>query len=104
MNEQKQERQQIFYAWLAQIPTGQVVTYGQLAKLAGLGNAARWVGRELGRLPEGSSLPWHRVLNHAGRISLPAGPTRDEQIQRLLAEGVIVCNGRVSLADFQWQP
>lgn len=104
MNEQQQERVQIFYSQLAQIPSGKVVTYGQLAQLCGFGNGARWVGRQLGRLPEGSNFPWHRVLNHAGRISLPPGDTRDEQIQRLLAEGVIVCDGRVSLRDFQWRP
>ena len=62
---------QQLYAWLAQIPPGHVVTYGQLAKLIGRPNGARWVGRQLGRLPSGSTLSWHRVLNARGCSSLP---------------------------------
>lgn len=103
MSTKHDEQMAAFYAQLAMVPAGKVVTYGQLAQMLGLGNGARWVGRQLGRLPEASSLPWHRVLNHAWRISLPPAAGRDEQIARLLAEGVIVCNGRVSLADFQWR-
>jgi len=99
----RQERLQLLYSQLAQIPPGRVVTYGQLARLAGLGNAARWVGRQLGQLPAGTALPWHRVINHAGRISLAPGAARDEQIRRLHSEGIIVCNGRVSLSGFQWR-
>ncbi|MDJ0741186.1 MAG: MGMT family protein [Gammaproteobacteria bacterium] len=97
------ERQ--LYAWLAEIPAGRVVTYGQLARLVGRPNGARWVGRQLGRLPAGSRLPWHRVLNASGRSSLPldaAGSNR--QLRRLQREGVLVLHGRVSLARFRWDP
>jgi methylated-DNA-protein-cysteine methyltransferase-like protein len=93
------------YAWLAQIPEGRVVTYGQLAKLVGRPNGARWVGRKLGRLPKGSTLPWHRVVNAQGRSSLPletGGSNR--QLRLLQREGVLVADGRVSLARFRWDP
>lgn len=85
------------------IPPGFVATYGQVAELAGLPRGARMVGRCLGNLPEGSRLPWHRVINSAGRISLP--PDSDgykEQVRRLQEEGVAVFNGRVRLRQFRW--
>lgn len=99
------EFEQQLYAWLAQIPAGCVVTYGQLAALIGRPNGARWVGRQLGRLPPGSSLPWHRVLNARGASSLPldAGGS-NRQLRRLTREGVLVVDGRVALRRFRWQP
>lgn len=96
------ERQ--LYTWLAQIPSGQVVTYGQLARLVGRPNGARWVGHRLGRLPTGSKLPWHRVLNARGCSSLPldkGGSNR--QLRLLQREGVLVVDGRVSLRRYQWK-
>jgi methylated-DNA-protein-cysteine methyltransferase-like protein len=100
-----QEAEQQLYAWLAQIPTGRVVTYGQLARLIGRPNGARWVGSRLGRLPPGSTLPWHRVLNAQGRSSLPldkGGSNR--QLRLLKREGVLVVDGRVSLRRYRWEP
>ena len=99
------EFEQQLYAWLAQIPEGRVVTYGQLARLIGRPNGARWVGRQLGRLPSGSTLPWHRVLNARGCSSLPldkGGSNR--QLRLLRREGVRVVEGRVSLACYRWEP
>ena len=97
--------EQQLYAWLAQIPRGRVVTYGQLARLIGRPNGARWVGHRLGRLPPGSSLPWHRVLNARGGSSLPldAGGS-NRQLRLLQREGGLVVVGRVSLARFGWLP
>jgi methylated-DNA-protein-cysteine methyltransferase-like protein len=81
------------------IPPGQVVTYGQVAELAGLPRQARRVGRVLGELPDGSPLPWHRVVAAGGRFALPAGGDADrEQRRRLAAEGVVIRGNRVSLA------
>lgn len=98
-------RREMLYAALAQVPEGHVVTYGQLAALAGLGRAARWVGSQLSKLPADSRLPWHRVINQAGRISLPAGSEAWlEQCQRLRSEGVEVNNGRIALRRYQWRP
>jgi methylated-DNA-protein-cysteine methyltransferase-like protein len=101
----KDEYEQQLYAWLAQIPRGRVVTYGQLARLIGRPSGARWVGSRLGRLPPGSSLPWHRVLNARGCSSLPLDPAGSNRQLRLLQhEGVRVVDGRVSLARFRWDP
>jgi len=85
------------------IPSGKVASYGQIAQLAGLPRAARLVGRVLSQLPEGSKLPWHRVVNSQGRISFPFGsePYR-EQRERLLAEGVVFSGQRVARACFNW--
>ncbi|WP_422911774.1 MGMT family protein [Pseudomonas sp. MAC6] len=99
------ERRTALYALLAQIPAGCVVSYGQLAAYAGLGRAARWVGRTLSQLPDGSTLPWHRVIAAGGRISLPAGsPSGDEQRSRLRDEGVPIHNDRVDMLRYGWRP
>ena len=91
-----QIRRTALYSTLAQVPAGKVVSYGQLADLAGLGRAARWVGRTLSQLPGDTKLPWHRVLGAGGRISLPVGsPSGDEQRARLRMEGITVLNNRV---------
>ena len=99
------EFEQQLYTWLAQVPAGRVVTYGQLASLIGRPNGARWVGHRLGRLPPGSELPWHRVLNSRGCSSLPldkGGSNR--QLRLLQREDVLVVDGRVSLGRYQWDP
>ena len=99
------ERREALYLVLAQVPAGRVVSYGQLAELAGLGRAARWVGRTLSQLPEGTTLPWHRVIAASGRLSLPAGSVSGaEQRQRLRAEGVLVINDRVDIRRHGWRP
>ncbi|GFM84434.1 methylated-DNA--[protein]-cysteine S-methyltransferase [Pseudomonas cichorii] len=98
-------RRTALYLTLEQIPEGKVVSYGQLADLAGLGRAARWVGRTLSQLPEGTSLPWHRVLGAGGRLSLPAGSiSGDEQRARLRAEGLTIRNNRVDMQRHGWRP
>ncbi len=87
------------------IPRGRVATYGQVAREAGLGRGARQVGRALGALDGRQDVPWHRVVNARGRISLPPGSAgHDEQRSRLLAEGVEFVSGRISLARFGWKP
>ena len=98
-------RREALYIVLAAVPAGRVVSYGQLAELAGLGRAARWVGRTLSQLPEGSTLPWHRVVAAGGRLSLPLGsPSGDEQRARLRSEGVQIMNNRVDIARHGWRP
>ena len=100
-----QTRRAALYLTLNQVPEGKVVTYGQLAELAGLGRAARWVGRTLSQLPQGSSLPWHRVIGAGGKVSLPVGSASgDEQRARLRAEGVLVQNNRVDIGRHCWRP
>ena len=98
-------RQAALFGVMAEIPPGKVVSYGQLAELAGLGRAARWVGRTLSRLPEGTTLPWHRVIGADGRISLPSDSLSGiEQRQRLRAEGIIFHNDRVDMRRHRWNP
>lgn len=95
-------KEAIFLA-LQQIPRGKVVTYGQLARLAGLPGAARLAGSVLRELPKGTRLAWHRVINAQGKLSLPPGsPSYQEQIRRLTAEGVEIHNGKISLLRFGW--
>ena len=88
---------------VASIPPGRVATYGQIAELAGEPRRARQVGRVLGALPEGSRLPWHRVVNASGRSSLP-GAAGEEQRRRLRAEGVRFTNRSLKLERYRWQP
>lgn len=98
-------RRTALYLTLHQVPEGNVVSYGQLAELAGLGRAARFVGRALSQLPDGSSLPWHRVLGAGGRISLAPGTVSgEEQRARLRAEGVTIRNNRVDMQRHGWRP
>ena len=86
------------YLALMTIPAGKVITYGQLASLAGLPGAARLAGSVLCGLPEKTQLPWHRVINSQGKISLPIdSASYKKQMQRLKAEGVEIKNGKISL-------
>ncbi|WP_144814367.1 MULTISPECIES: MGMT family protein [unclassified Enterobacter] len=88
---------------VAAIPPGSVTTYGEVARLAGSPRAARQVGGVLRRLPEGSTLPWHRVVNRQGQISL-TGPDLQRQRQALLADGVPVTgSGEIDLARYRWR-
>jgi methylated-DNA-protein-cysteine methyltransferase-like protein len=93
------------YLVINSIPYGKVATYGQVATIASLSGKARMVGKILSRLPPGSTIPWHRVVNAAGTISLPAGSESYRlQKERLLLEGVIFKDIKVNLKQFQWQP
>ena len=98
-------RRTALYLTLNQVPEGRVISYGELAALAGLGRAARFVGRTLSQLPDGSTLPWHRVLGAGGRISLAPGTVSgEEQRARLRAEGVTIRNNRVDMERHGWRP
>ncbi|MCW8125250.1 MGMT family protein [Microbulbifer halophilus] len=88
---------------LAEIPRGQVVTYGDLAEMAGYPRAARLAGQVLRRLPGDTKLPWHRVINAQGRISLPE-PRAQRQRERLECEGIALIKGRVDMGKYRWQP
>lgn len=99
-----EETQQKIWRTVTRIPAGQVATYGQVAREAGLGRRARMVGRALRALPEGSGIPWHRVVNARGEISLPAASDSGrEQRRRLESEGVVFEGGRIDLKRFRWR-
>jgi len=88
---------------VAAIPRGQVTTYGDIALLAGSPRAARQVGGVLRRLPPGSTLPWHRVVNRHGHISLQGDDLR-RQRDALEAEGVNVSKeGEIDMARYRWK-
>ena len=90
-------------AIVRKIPRGRVTTYGSVAARAGLPRQARLVGKVLSGLPQGSGVPWHRVVAAGGRIAFPAGSSsRDRQLTRLRTERVDVAHGRIDLARFGW--
>jgi methylated-DNA-protein-cysteine methyltransferase-like protein len=88
------------------IPRGKVATYGQVAALAGRPGGARQVGGALASLPDGSAVPWQRVINARGEVSARREAGRDhEQRHRLLEEGIrFGPGGRIDLARFRWEP
>lgn len=101
MNEQDSFPQRVWQI-VASIPEGYVTTYGDVARLAGSPRAARQVGGVLKRLPEGSTLPWYRVVDRHGAISL-TGPDLQRQRQALLSEGVHVSgSGQIDLLKYRW--
>jgi methylated-DNA-protein-cysteine methyltransferase-like protein len=78
------------------IPRGQVSTYGAVARAAGFPGRARLAGFALKVAPEGTNIPWHRVVGAGGRIVFPkASREHSQQTRRLRAEGVAVKDGRV---------
>ena len=80
------------------IPKGHVLTYGEVARLAGMSRAARRVAQAMRRAPRGRKLPWHRVVNAQGMISFPAGsPGHAQQKERPEREGVVFVKGRIDL-------
>ena len=91
------------YDVVRQVPAGEVATYGQVALVAAVASA-RLVGRALAELPDGSGVPWHRVLNSQGRISPRKGGGPDPEQRRLLqAEGVYLDrHGRVDFSAVAW--
>ena len=75
---------------ISSVPEGKVISYGRAAALAGNPKGARQVARILHSMSGKYNLPWHRVVNSRGRISLPDGGGREEQICLLRQEGVKV--------------
>lgn len=94
-------------AVVRRIPRGKVATYGRIAALAGYPRAPRLAGYALHALPEGTPLPWHRVVGAGGRLSLARLSAHGAITQRLRLEREGVrfdAKGRVVLARFEWKP
>jgi len=95
---------------VADIPRGRVATYGQIARMAGYTNGARTVGWALRALPDrgrvrGRPVPWHRVINAQGGISLRGwdGAGAARQAAKLRREGVVLLSGgRIDLRRYRW--
>jgi methylated-DNA-protein-cysteine methyltransferase-like protein len=87
------------------IPKGKVATCGQIAAMAGNPRGARQVARILHSCSRSQSLPWHRVVNRDGRISLGRFQGEEEQKRLLQKEKVeFDASGRIDLHRFLWQP
>jgi methylated-DNA-protein-cysteine methyltransferase related protein len=94
---------QRIYRAVRRIPRGHVLTYGDVAERAGLDGRARQVGYALHFLPSGSAVPWHRVVNARGEISVRSGGDSHE-LQRMLleAEGIeFDRRGRIDLKRYR---
>jgi methylated-DNA-protein-cysteine methyltransferase related protein len=94
------------YRVIARIPRGRVATYGQVARLAGIPGHARQVGYALHALPVEGKVPWQRVINARGEISLRSGSDND-RLQRMILrnEGVrFDREGRIDLERYRWRP
>jgi methylated-DNA-protein-cysteine methyltransferase related protein len=87
---------------VSSIPEGRVASYGAVAKQAGFPSQPRLAGYALHNLPEGIDIPWHRVINAQGRVSL-GGETGVRQRQLLESEGVVFVRDRVDLKKFGWR-
>jgi methylated-DNA-protein-cysteine methyltransferase related protein len=91
------------YDLVRQIPAGKVATYGQIAGVVG-GCTARMVGYAMAATPDGSNVPWQRVINAKGKIS-PHGAGFGTLIQEqlLLEEGIeFDLQGRIDFNRFGW--
>ncbi len=92
------------YALVSRIPPGRVITYGSIARQVGC--TARTVGFAMAALPAGHDVPWQRVINSQGKVSLRRNGDGDLiQRQLLEAEGVLFDpQGRVDLVRYGWEP
>jgi methylated-DNA-protein-cysteine methyltransferase related protein len=84
-------------ALVAAIPSGRVVTYGDIAAVAGLSSPriVGWVMRT-----DSSDVPWHRVITASGR---PARHLTTRQLELLRAEGVLAVDGRIALNEVRYE-
>ncbi len=98
---------QAVYKLVKKIPKGKVATYGQIASLLGKPKSARLVGRALAHCP--SDIPWQRVINHQGMISIEnLCLPKEFQAELLKKEGIEVKyqqhNWWIDLNKYLWQP
>jgi len=104
MKEQVKSRYDQVYELVCLIPPGRVATYGQIAAYVDR-CTPRMVGYAMAATPPGRDIPWHRVINSQGRVSVRANGDRDIMQQLLLeAEGVFFNkNGKVDLNAVGWK-
>lgn len=91
------------YLFMADVPYGRIITYGDIAGLAGQANAARIVGGIAHHGP--MELPWHRLVNRFGGLASGYHGGREVQQQLLEAEGVTCTDFIVdNFKELRWQP
>ena len=96
---------QKIYEIVADIPAGQVATYGQIAWMVGIPNAPRVIGYAMSKVPLGLNIPCHRVVNKAGAMA-PNHVFGGGQNQRdlLEQEGItFLLNGCIDMEKCQWR-
>ncbi|UCE22696.1 MAG: MGMT family protein [Candidatus Aminicenantes bacterium] len=87
------------------IPRGKVATYGQIACLTGLYTSVRRVVWILHSCSKKERLPWHRVVNRQGAISLKRGAGYEKQKEMLKREGIVFDEkDRIDLERYLWEP
>lgn len=93
------------YSLVRLIPPGKVLTYGRVASLLQVPHGARAVGWALHALPNGSDVPWHRVINAQRRVSLRGdGFAEKRQLERLKLDGVCISDDDQISSDALWNP
>jgi methylated-DNA-protein-cysteine methyltransferase related protein len=103
----KPSKYQQIYDVVRKIPIGKVLTYGQVAELAGLYGKARLVGYALFRIEIATDLPWQRVVNAKGEISYSEARCGGDYLQKALLEkeGIeFKANNCIDLKRYRWQP
>lgn len=96
---------QRIYAVVRRVPKGRVATYGQIARIAGLPGHARQVGYALAALSSATALPWQRIVNASGAISLRISTGGTTQRILLEREGIVFdARGRIDLVRYGWRP
>ena len=98
---------EIIYTVVREIPQGRVATYGQIATIVSPGLPARIVGYALYGLPEGTDVPWHRVINSQGKISYAVSRNEHDSLQQkiLEQEGILfTSDGKIDLEKYLWFP
>ena len=104
---QKRNTFEIIYAVVKEIPSGRIATYGQIAAIVSPGLPARIVGYALHGLPDGSDVPWQRVINSQGKISYAATRHEHDSLQQIILEqeGIqFSVDGKIDLKKYRWLP
>ena len=103
MKKQVRDDYRAIWESVSQVPKGRVATYGEIARLTGLIGQARLVGYALHNLPPRSTVPWHRIINAKGEISLPRLHGGYRRQRRLLEkEGILFTKNKIDLDKFGW--
>lgn len=89
---------------IKKVPKGKVATYGQIAALSGNPRNARMIAGILHRYSEKENLPWHRIINSQGKISLGLNDGYKIQKSLLESEGIVFKDKKIDLNKFQWSP
>ncbi|WP_269619541.1 MGMT family protein [Zhongshania sp. BJYM1] len=99
----KSEAIEQIYAAIYGVPEGRLCSYGKIAELAGLPGHARYVGRLLSHLPKDTNLPWFRIVNSQGKISLPLdSESYRRQLSHLIEESSADESGRLFWRQCRW--